>query len=100
MSWPSSSTSPPARAPGTTSCMRLSVRMNVDFPHPDGPMSAVTCFGSIVTEMSSMALKDPNQADTCCTSMRFVIRASRRCDRAAPGSEHPGGDVENEDDEY
>ena len=33
---------PPAtRAPGITSCIRLSVRSTVVLPQPDGPMNAV-----------------------------------------------------------
>ena len=32
----------PARPPGTSSCIRLRMRRNVDLPQPDGPMSAVT----------------------------------------------------------
>src|SRR5665648_499452 len=39
-STPSIATFPSTRAPGMTSCMRLSVRMKVDFPQPDGPMIA------------------------------------------------------------
>ena len=38
----SSSTSPSARAPGISSCMRLMQRTSVDLPQPDGPMIAVT----------------------------------------------------------
>ena len=41
-----SSTSPASVAPGTSSCMRLRMRRNVDLPQPDGPISAVTvCAG-------------------------------------------------------
>ncbi len=46
-------------APGITSCMRLRVRRNVDFPQPEGPMSAVTCLGSMASVTSSTALKPP-----------------------------------------
>ena len=35
---------PPSDAPGTSSCMRLRIRRNVDLPQPDGPISAVTWF--------------------------------------------------------
>ena len=31
---------------GTSSCIRFRIRRNVDLPQPDGPMSAVTWFGS------------------------------------------------------
>ena len=45
MSRPSMRTEPSTRAPGMMSFIRLSERRNVDFPQPDGPMSAVTWFG-------------------------------------------------------
>ena len=50
---------PSTRAPGITSCMRFSVRRNVDLPQPDGPMNAVTDRGSTVIVTSSTALKPP-----------------------------------------
>jgi hypothetical protein len=56
-STPSISTLPCTDAPGMTSCMRLSVRRNVDFPQPDGPMNAVTDRGSIVIVTPSTARK-------------------------------------------
>nr|KEO65520.1 hypothetical protein DA06_30620 [Georgenia sp. SUBG003] len=46
-------------APGMTSCMRFSVRRNVDLPQPEGPMSAVTERGSIVMLTPSTARKSP-----------------------------------------
>src|SRR3989338_4209534 len=46
MSWPSSRTRPVTRGPGTSSCMRLSARRRVGFPHPDVPIRAVTVFGA------------------------------------------------------
>src|SRR5437763_5152531 len=73
MSWPSRSTCPVTRAPATTSCMRLSDRRNVDLPQPDGPMSAVTCFGSTVMLTSSSAWNEPNQALSPSTSMRLAM---------------------------
>ena len=45
---PSSRISPARRAPGISSFMRLIERRKVDFPQPDGPMSAVTARGAIV----------------------------------------------------
>jgi hypothetical protein len=59
MSSPSSRILPSTRAPGITSCIRLSVRSTVDLPQPDGPMNAVTLRGSIVIETSSTALNVP-----------------------------------------
>jgi hypothetical protein len=42
-----------------TSCIRLIDRRNVDFPQPDGPMSAVMLRGSIETLTFSTARKLP-----------------------------------------
>ena len=52
-------TLPSTRAPGSTSCIRLSERRNVDFPQPEGPISAVTLRGSMETVTSSTARKSP-----------------------------------------
>jgi len=52
-------TLPSTRAPGITSCIRLRVRRKVDLPQPDGPMNAVTDFGSMVSETSATARKSP-----------------------------------------
>ena len=42
--------SPVTRQPAMRSFMRFSERRNVDFPQPDGPMSAVILFLSIFKE--------------------------------------------------
>ncbi len=47
------------RAPGVTSCMRLIERSTVDLPQPEGPMNAVTLFGSMVRMTLSTAWKSP-----------------------------------------
>ena len=39
--------SPVMRQPGTRSFIRLNILRNVDFPQPDGPISAVTFFSGI-----------------------------------------------------
>ncbi len=52
-------TFPSTRAPGMTSCMRLSVRRKVDLPQPDGPMKAVTERGSTDMPTSATARKLP-----------------------------------------
>ncbi len=52
-------TFPSTRAPGITSCMRFSVLRKVDFPHPLGPMKAVTLRGSTVMVTPSTALNEP-----------------------------------------
>src|SRR5438477_6764782 len=86
------------RAPGITSCIRLRIRMNVDFPQPDGPISAVTCLGSIVRLTSSIAFVDPYHALRPPVSSRFDISADLH--PAAAGHE-PGdsGQDQNNDDE-
>ncbi len=45
---PSMVSVPSTRAPGSTSCIRLIDRRKVDLPQPDGPISAVTVFGSTI----------------------------------------------------
>ena len=64
MSMPSMRTVPASDALGTSSCMRLRIRRNVDLPHPDGPISAVTWFAFISSETRSSTLWSPNHALT------------------------------------
>src|SRR5262245_18142319 len=59
-----SSTDPLRAALGTSSCIRLRIRRKVDLPHPDGPISAVTCSAFIARETRSSTLCVPNQALT------------------------------------
>jgi len=59
MSSSSSITLPSTLAPSTTSCMRFNERRKVLFPHPDGPMMAVTDFGSMVIETPERAVNEP-----------------------------------------
>jgi hypothetical protein len=51
------------RAPGTTSCMRFKQRMNVDFPQPEGPMTAVTFRSTSGSVMLFRARLLPNHAE-------------------------------------
>src|SRR3954471_11752883 len=99
MSRPSSSTSPETRAPATTSCMRLRARRNVDLPHPDGPMSAVTCLGSTVMLMSASAWNEPNHTFSPSTSMRFAMWGSESGKPVAAGQE-TGEDGQEQHDGY
>ncbi len=55
----SSITRPSDRAPGISSCMRLTHRTMVDFPHPEGPMIAVTRPGSKARLTPLTAWLDP-----------------------------------------
>ena len=53
---------------GTSSCIRFRIRRNVDFPQPDGPISAVTFPGSMDSEIRSSTLWEPNHALTLVAS--------------------------------
>ena len=55
-------TSPSARAPGISSCMRLMQRTTVDLPEPEGPISAVTRLGAKSMVKSLMLWWSPYQA--------------------------------------
>src|SRR6185437_5924814 len=61
MSTPSRLIEPSTRAPGVSSCMRLSVRRKVDLPQPDGPMIAVTARGGMVRLTPLTARNAPYQ---------------------------------------
>src|SRR6266550_9227482 len=97
MSSPSSSILPSTLAPGTTSCMRLMARRNVDLPQPDGPIIAVTCLGSMVMLTSARACVAPYQALSPSTSMRLAMAVSGSGKPVAAGEE-AGGDGEDKDD--
>ena len=55
MFFPSKNSSPSTRAASIRSFIRLIERRNVDFPHPEGPIIAVTCFAGISSETLSSA---------------------------------------------
>src|SRR5947199_8634292 len=94
MSSPASSTRPVIQPPSESSCMRFRQRRNVVFPHPDGPISAVTvCVG--------------NRIDTSLTTARrpysAVSRTVSSCSRATAGCAmtgpqgQAGGEGEDQD---
>ncbi len=56
---PSSSIAPVCRAPGMSAFSRLIERNSVDFPHPDGPMNAVTERAGMVRFTSKSACFSP-----------------------------------------
>src|SRR4051812_46273530 len=66
------------------------VRRKVDLPHPDGPMRAVTCLGSMVMVTSSSALNDPNHALTCSTSMRLAMEGPPSGNKSVSTCQEPG----------
>ena len=67
---------------GMSSCMRLRMRKNVDLPHPDGPINAVTCPGFMDSEIRSRTLLFPNHA--------LTSRATRPAGWLRPGPNSPG----------
>src|SRR5215469_2139078 len=79
MSIPPILTSPSAFASGLASCIRFKQRMNVDFPQPDGPMTAVAWFASTEILLPCSASVLPNQSFRLCTSTAGSIlpRASQ-----------------------
>src|SRR5918911_5631149 len=76
MSRPSSRMRPLARPVGTVSCMRLRQRRKVDFPHPDGPMIAVTRRSRRLSDTLRTARTVPYQALSSSTAMRGRAGAS------------------------
>src|SRR5262245_51123718 len=67
---PSRNTLPSTRAFGASSCMRFSVRRNVDFPQPDGPIRADTVLVAKASVTSRTPVVRPYQAVTFSTAMR------------------------------
>src|SRR2546421_10074109 len=63
MSSPFSRTSPAIFAEGIVSCMRLRIRMNVDLPHPEGPINAVTVACGIGSDTRSSTFFEPNHEE-------------------------------------
>ncbi len=53
--------------------MRFRMRRKVDFPHPDGPMSAVTSPGFIASVTFSRTFWRPNHALTLLARMAACI---------------------------
>ena len=73
--------SPWCRVPGIRSLSRLIERRKVDFPHPDGPMIAVTAFRSIANvEVPGATWRAPYQK----LKSAHVDRRARRARPAAP----------------
>jgi hypothetical protein len=64
MSSPLRRTSPAIFAEAMVSCIRLRIRMNVDLPQPDGPISAVTVASGMERQTRSSTFFIPNHADT------------------------------------
>ena len=62
-------------------------RMSVDFPHPEGPMIAVTACSSKSRLMSSIARFAPYQAERCSVRTFRVIAPHRRWGTATAGGD-------------
>ncbi len=75
---------PASSAPGVTSCIRLRIRKKVDFPHPEGPISAVTIDRSIKSETLSSTRRPPNQALTLSAWRRAARFSDWRAGRPLP----------------
>src|ERR1700736_55925 len=75
--WPSRSTSPVARVPGTRSCIRLKTRRKVVLPQPEGPISAVILRAWTASDASWSAWKSPYQKLTWRASSLISASASR-----------------------
>src|SRR5256885_6395264 len=78
MSSPWRRTFPSTLAFGIVSCIRLRHRIRVDFPQPEGPMTAVTMRSSMPIVMSWMASFSPYQAESDSTLSLIAIAHSSR----------------------
>ena len=93
---PSSMTRPVARAPGIVSCMRLRHRKNVDFPHPEGPITAVTFLSSSESVTPRMACTGPKYALSSCASRRDRdVGATSAVSRSVTGAAVPTTSVDH-----
>src|SRR3954463_12954336 len=70
MSAPSSSTRPVIQPCSDSSCIRFRARRKVDFPHPDGPISACTRLGGKLSDTDLTAVKLPYMAESLSVTMR------------------------------
>src|SRR5712691_7075012 len=88
MSTSSSSTFPVTQPPSDSSCIRLRQRRKVLFPHPDGPMMAVTVLAGKRMEISrTAALRLKSAVSRTVSSRRRTL-----ADTTMALSRHPAGD--------
>src|SRR6185369_8040523 len=80
-------TSPSTRARGIVSCIRFRQRSSVDFPHPDGPMIAVTSLDGKSSVTFRTACVTPKYA--CKARVSIAGAAGRSTGRGAS----PAGDM-------
>src|SRR5438034_10983361 len=99
MSSPWSSTFPSTLAFGIVSCIRLRHRIRVDFPQPEGPMTALTMRSSMSIVISWIASFSPYQAETDSTLSLIAIAPSSRHASEHDDDARSDADPEHHDDE-
>src|SRR5215469_16854207 len=82
------------------SCMRFRQRTKVDFPQPEGPMTAVAWFGGTSRLMLSSAWRAPNQAFKPETWMAVPISGCSSQHASARNQSHNADGADNQDDEH
>src|ERR1700686_3225862 len=88
MALPRISICPSTRVLGAVSCIRLMQRSNVDLPHPEGPMIAVTACCGTTMEISLIAGVSPKNAHRSLVIMHgfSAVAASRDSGAAGRGA--------------
>src|SRR5256885_14109097 len=99
MSSPWSKTFPSTLAFGIVSCIRLRHRIRVDFPQPEGPMTAVTMRSSMPIVMSWIASFSPYQAESDSTVSLIAIALSSRNGTEPDDDTRDDAEPEHHDDE-
>src|SRR5688572_24705692 len=97
MSRSSNRTFPSARASGMVSCRRLRQRRNVDLPHPEGPMIAVTSRSRSGMETLRMAADAPKYAVRPSASRRARPLSGERRSVAGAGADFRSRDKAGSD---
>src|SRR6266480_4814524 len=99
MSSPWRSTFPSTLVFGIVSCIRLRHRIRVDFPQPEGPMTAVTMRSSMPIVMSWIASFSPYQAESDSTLSLIAIAHSSRNGSEPDDDARDDAEPEHHDDE-
>src|SRR2546430_591730 len=99
MSSPWRSTCPSTLVFGIVSCIRLRHRIRVDFPQPEGPMTAVTMRSSMSIVMSWIASFSPYQAESDSTLSLIAIALSSRNGSEPDDDARYDAEPEHHDDE-
>src|SRR6266566_3524619 len=99
MSSPWRRTFPSTLVFGIVSCIRLRHRIRVDFPQPEGPMTAVTMRSSMSIVMSWIASFSPYQAESDSTLSLIAIALSSRNGTESYDDTRYDAESEHHDDE-